>query len=486
MNREPSLLSPLARAYTVFGEPCNDTCRVLPNDKASSCKKLNSNERIPCTTNPGVTSDGNACIGPCQRNGNPFFSCPTQDDSGYCTPGFLILKASHWETLYGKGIVSTDSFDSEEADQYEGIPLAPAYTVFGHPCQNECTASPNEKKLLAQKSTLVCVVPVRAAPKSQRMDLHALDPVVRMGTLFLMPNLKSRFTWTFTTKSYEEPKELEEIPFITQRLESLVLILVELYKVKSQQVVVLRILMKDSLHDGNTCIGPCEKKADDYFSCQTKESFGYCSPKFLNSTGDERIKDKNNIDKLAEKFGDVELAPAYTVYGEPCKTACIRRSSEQTMSCTESKSEERKPCTSLDRTTIHGYPCTGHASEKITISFLVRQRMMMTIAHPNDLMVFSFYPVDHEEARKYDQVSPAQAYSAFGEPCSDNCLVLPNESSASCTHSNQNERYPCTNSSSITRLFLMFDKRLKHSWILHSWISHTKSNRMANFMRIMG
>ncbi|XP_040572879.1 uncharacterized protein [Lepeophtheirus salmonis] len=424
---------PSAVAYTTYGEPCQDSCRQRSNELMSMCTKMNSNERKPCSNSSGITSKGQTCIGPCEKSKNDYFTCPTSEKNGYCTPGFLVLRANEW--AYANGLkedtptgtdspillpnvstISFNPFNLDEAKDYENIPLAPAYTAFGEPCQDSCSKKGGE-------STTSCT----------KLDSNQRGPCT----------ISSGIT-----------------------------------------------------HNGQTCEGPCEKKGNSFFTCDTKEGngIGYCTPGFLVLKANEwDFANKNNkndpetpvsyfplnIDD-ARSYKDIPSAMAYTAYGEPCQDDCRQRSNELSTMCTKINSKERKPCTISSGITSDGQTCKGPCEKQgndfftcptseengyCTPEFLVLRANEWAYANglnedttsstnspilwPNFSSI-SFYPFNLDEAKDYENVPLAPAYTAYGEPCQDSCSKKNGESTTSCTKLDSNQRGPCTINSGIT------------------------------------
>ena len=88
----------LAQAYTVFGEPCRDSCSNRGFSYQWCHKKVSSDvgtwaDYDYCTSTPNITHYGDLCIDKCEDRGEPYYWCH-KDSSlwGYCTPRKLYKK----------------------------------------------------------------------------------------------------------------------------------------------------------------------------------------------------------------------------------------------------------------------------------------------------------------------------------------------------------------------------------------------------------
>ena len=88
----------IAQAYTVFGEPCQDSCSNRGYSYYWCNKKVSSDigtwtEYDYCTSSPNITHYGDHCIDRCEERGENYYWCH-KDDSlwGYCTPNKLYKK----------------------------------------------------------------------------------------------------------------------------------------------------------------------------------------------------------------------------------------------------------------------------------------------------------------------------------------------------------------------------------------------------------
>ena len=88
----------IAQAYTVFGEPCKDSCSNRGFSYTWCHKKISSDvgtwtDSDYCTSIPNVTHYGDHCIDICEERSEKYYWCH-KDSSlwGYCTPRKLHKK----------------------------------------------------------------------------------------------------------------------------------------------------------------------------------------------------------------------------------------------------------------------------------------------------------------------------------------------------------------------------------------------------------
>ena len=88
----------IAQAYTVFGEPCRDSCSNRGYSYTWCHKKVSSDVGTwtasdYCTVAPNITHYGEHCIDLCEERGENYYWCH-KDTSlwGYCTPKKLYKK----------------------------------------------------------------------------------------------------------------------------------------------------------------------------------------------------------------------------------------------------------------------------------------------------------------------------------------------------------------------------------------------------------
>ena len=98
----------IAQAYTVFGEPCRDSCSNRGFSYTWCHKKVSSDigtwtDSDYCTSTPNVTHYGDHCIDKCEERSEIYYWCH-KDSSlwGYCTPRKLYKKTVSiiWPTIF--------------------------------------------------------------------------------------------------------------------------------------------------------------------------------------------------------------------------------------------------------------------------------------------------------------------------------------------------------------------------------------------------
>ena len=88
----------LAQAYTVFGEPCRDSCSNRGFSYTWCHKKVSSEigtwtDYDYCTSIPNITHYGDQCIDKCEERGEDYYWCHKDSTLwGYCTPRKLYKK----------------------------------------------------------------------------------------------------------------------------------------------------------------------------------------------------------------------------------------------------------------------------------------------------------------------------------------------------------------------------------------------------------
>ena len=122
----------LAQAYTVFGEPCRDSCSNRGFSYQWCHKKVSSDvgtwaDYDYCTSTPNITHYGDLCIDKCEDRGEPYYWCH-KDSSlwGYCTPRKLYKKTvlyNHISFLAYKIFLFFTPFCSGIAIQYFVVDL---------------------------------------------------------------------------------------------------------------------------------------------------------------------------------------------------------------------------------------------------------------------------------------------------------------------------------------------------------------------------
>ncbi len=144
----------LARAYTVFGEPCKDTCEKRGYGY-TWCNKVEESSTGTwsyadyCTTESDVTPYGEKCIDECDSRGYGYYWCHKSSSLwGYCTPDNFVKLSKEWQARMGEvdggenRILEGDvEQSSEEKKEEENLPAqvhALAYTVYGEPCSDIC------------------------------------------------------------------------------------------------------------------------------------------------------------------------------------------------------------------------------------------------------------------------------------------------------------------------------------------------------------
>ena len=97
-ERDKELNVEIAQAYTVFGEPCRDTCSNRGYSYTWCHKKVSSEvgtwtDSDYCTITPNITHFGEHCTDLCEERGESYYWCH-KDTSlwGYCTPKKLYKK----------------------------------------------------------------------------------------------------------------------------------------------------------------------------------------------------------------------------------------------------------------------------------------------------------------------------------------------------------------------------------------------------------
>ncbi|QQP58312.1 Uncharacterized protein FKW44_003585, partial [Caligus rogercresseyi] len=409
---------PPAEAYTAFGEPCQDSCKALPDEEFSFCTKKDSDERGLCTKTSDITSDGQPCNGNCEKYGNEYFSCPTNSSNtiGYCTPGFLIQKANEW--------------DSKTSDS---ISLAPSYTVSGEPCLNKCESPEDDNRYFAVRclTKLGLILPLQRRGSRGFAQMTPASAFSVFGkpcqdACVILPNEDSM--------SCLEKDSNERVPCsITSGITA----------------------------DVVDCSGPCEKNGNDFFSCPAENSNGYCTPTFLilksahwqwqqqfpyGAQNETAVFYPYDNDE-AREYDQTLPARAYNVFGEPCLDSCRALPNE--------KSSDGNVCIGPCKKNGNDYfSCPTRNSNDIgycTPGFLILKASQWTFKKDDNVpKKHSYYPYNYDEAKRFDQVPISPAYTVFGEACQDECTTAPNEASTTCTTIGSNEKSPCTKSSGVS------------------------------------
>ena len=357
----------LAPAYTVFGEPCIDSCEKRGYDY-SWCHKSETTSTGTwfnsdyCTTSSKQTAYGEECVDQCRETGNGYYWCKKSPSLwGYCTPDHLLELTGLWKSLYDSADAASDGDASTiQTSSVKG------FTVYGEPCRSKCQIKEGSSYSSCQ------MLKKTSLDDSQPAKDHCTSSaeVSSKGMACVTRCQKTKAGY------YQCQTEEGSLGYCTPRH------LLELFK-NGNEVIQgrsgdSRILLINT--ESSLKILANEALSDDDVKIPTNLLNGLegYQNEFVNvyEVGDDDSEEDNEEDNEGEKDSDDNdtnepvPAAAYTIHGEACSNECDFHDGKEYTWCTKIEASSigtwsaTDYCTKDHRVTQYGEDCIDECEQR--------------------------------------------------------------------------------------------------------------------------